>query len=80
MPAIYTKANWAWAKTVSAARGKAGLTQEGLGKAIGLNQQDVSKLETGRRPLRAPEIPIVAKACRMTPKQLFNVFLALYGA
>lgn len=79
MPAIYTRANHAWSIAVRAAREKAGLTQESLAKAIGMNQQDVSKLETGRRPLRAPEIPVVARACKMTPKQLFAVFLALYG-
>lgn len=78
MPAIYVRANSAWASAIRAARAKAGLTQLGLAKAIGLNQQDVSKLETGRRPLKAPEIPIIARACKMTPKALFSVFLALY--
>ena len=79
MPAIYTRANDSWASAIRAARAKAGLTQLELAKALGMNQQDVSKLETGRRPLKAPEIPIVAKACKMTPAQLFKVFLALYG-
>lgn len=78
MPAIYVKANLAWAHAIRAARAKAGLTQLGLAEAIGMNQQDVSKLEMGRRPLKAPEIPIVARACKMTPKALFNIFLALY--
>lgn len=80
LPAIYVKANLAWAAAIRAVRARAGLSQEQLAKAIKLNQQDVSKLETGRRPLRAPEIPMVAKACGMTPRALFEVFTALYEA
>lgn len=78
MPAIYVKANLAWAAAIRAARAKAGLSQEQLAKLLKLNQQDVSKLEKGRRPLRAAEIPVVAKACGLTSQALFDVFKALY--
>jgi len=78
LPAIYVRANLAWAAAIRAARAKAGLSQEQLAKLLKLNQQDVSKLEKGRRPLRAAEIPVIAKACGMTPIALFEVFLALY--
>jgi transcriptional regulator with XRE-family HTH domain len=80
LPAIYVKANLAWAAAIRAVRAKARLTQGQLADALGINQQDVSKLETGRRPLRAAEIPVLAKACKMTPQGLFDVFKALYEA
>lgn len=78
MPAIYTRANLAWSAAIRACRLKAALDQADLAKRCGITQQDVSKLETGRRPLRAPEIPIFAKAFKITPLGFFKVFLALY--
>lgn len=78
MPAIYVKANLAWAAAIRMARARSGKSQADFAKAIGLNQQDVSKLETGRRAFRAPEIPMLAKAAQMTPQELFDLFIANY--
>lgn len=78
MPAIYVKANLAWGRAIRVARVRVGLDQSDYGKAMGLPQQAISKLETGRRPLRAAEIPMAAKAARMTPQELFELFLSLY--
>lgn len=60
MPAIYTRANLAWQSVITACRNEAGLRQEELARLCGMNQQDISKIEKGRRPLRAGEIPLFA--------------------
>ena len=80
MPAIYARANHAWAAAIRMARARSGLTQDAFAKALKMTQQDVSKLETGRRVFKAPEIPVVAKAARMEPQELFDLFLSLYKA
>lgn len=78
MPAIYAKANLAWKTAIKACREKAGLDQEALAKLVRMNQQDISKIETGRRPLRAAEIPLFAKAFGIPQAKLFETYLVFY--
>lgn len=80
MPAIYTRANLAWASVIKGCRTKAKLKQDQLADRCGMNQQDISKIEKGRRPLRAAEIPLFAKAFRMPTMKLFKRWLAFYEA
>jgi transcriptional regulator with XRE-family HTH domain len=52
------------------ARVAAGLTQQQLAEALGVNQQRVSEWERGVRQPRASRVPAVAKAINVDPLQL----------
>ena len=51
-----------------------GLTQEALAKKIGVNPITVSQWERGKYSQTASNVPKVAKALGITPKQLLAIF------
>lgn len=51
-----------------------GLTQEALAKKIGVNPITVSQWERGKYSPTASNVPKVAKALGITPKQLLAIF------
>jgi transcriptional regulator with XRE-family HTH domain len=75
-----TKADLAWGKALRACRINAGLTQAQAAMRLGLTQQEVSKLETGRLIVKGRDIPKAAKAYRMSIRAVCDVFIALYEA
>lgn len=48
-------------RRLNQAREDAGMTQEGLGRAVGLDRTAVTRLETGTRKLSVPELVAIAK-------------------
>lgn len=51
-----------------------GLTQAALAKKIGVNTVTVSQWERGKYSPTASNVPKVAKALGITPKQLLDIF------
>ena len=51
-----------------------GLTQAALAKKIGVNTITVSQWERGKYSPTASNVPKVAKALGITPKQLLDIF------
>lgn len=70
----------AWGSAIRACRQQAQLTQTEAAKRLGLTQQELSKLETGRMAVKGRDIPRVAKAYRIPIRAVCDIFIALYEA
>lgn len=73
----YPKAHLALANTILTLRKEAKLTQDEFGAAVNRNQKWVTAVETGHRPIFASEIPVLAKALKVTPLKFWKRFLAI---
>lgn len=58
---------------VREAREQAGMSGSMLGKALGLDKSQISKIEADARRVSARELPLLAEALRVTPQWLMGV-------
>lgn len=59
-------------KLIKEARTEAGLTQEKLGKKVGLSANDISLAERGEKELTQAQLKKIATACGVTQASLLN--------
>lgn len=59
-------------KLIKEARTAAGLTQEKLGKKVGLSANDISQAERGEKELTQAQLKKIATACGVTQASLLN--------
>lgn len=77
MPGItHSRAHRALISVIVASRKEAGLKQEDLAKRCKWKRQTVSQIETGIRSVHAAELPILAKALRISELALYKRWLA----
>lgn len=81
MPGItHTKAHKTLVIVLIACRKEAGLEQADLAKRCKWSPQTISQIETGLRGIQAAELPVLAKALRISELKLYKRWLAFRAA
>ena len=70
--AIYSEAQNAVARILTAARHDAGMKQADLAKAIGKHQSYISDIERGQRRVDVLELYVIARALNLSPVDLYG--------